>query len=153
MENSSQFSSQCQDLRKTNTFGIDTKGNGHDVPDVPVSVKHCSSQFLNRSQDSKKTFTMQYKRPRLLESMNGSNQDAQVRKISAVELQDDAKENGPVVPDVAAAIEDLLEHTSMVPVASFKLLCSVIYILNPTCVCRDNDISQRQESMHECIRN
>ncbi|XP_057532611.1 uncharacterized protein LOC130810527 [Amaranthus tricolor] len=114
MENSSQFSSQCQDLRKTNTFGIDTKGNGHDVPDVPVSVKHCSSQFLNRSQDSKKTFTMQYKRPRLLESMNGSNQDAQVRKISAVELQDDAKENGPVVPDVAAAIEDLLEHTSMI---------------------------------------
>ncbi|XP_021718189.1 DNA topoisomerase 2-binding protein 1-A-like [Chenopodium quinoa] len=78
MDNSSQFSSQSQDLRKENTI-------------------HSS------------------KRLRLSESKRISDQDDKTHiNSAAVEIRSNAKENGQSVPDVAAAIEDLLEQTSKI---------------------------------------
>lgn len=76
-----------------------------------------SSQFSSQSQDLKKeNTTRSSKRLRLSASKGVSDQDGQTHTNSAtVEIiNDDAKENDQGVPDVAAAIEDLLEQTSKV---------------------------------------
>ncbi|XP_056693794.1 uncharacterized protein [Spinacia oleracea] len=76
-----------------------------------------SSQFSSQSQDLKKeNTTRSSKRLRLSASKGVSDQDGQTHTNSAtVEIiNDDAKENDQGVPDVAAAIEDLLEQTSKI---------------------------------------
>ncbi|KAL2893989.1 DNA topoisomerase 2-binding protein 1 [Bienertia sinuspersici] len=72
-----------------------------------------SSQLSSQSQDLRNSNTQQSSKRKRLESGMRPDQEAQIHKTSvAVELHDDTKENGHSVPDVAAAIEDLLEQTS-----------------------------------------
>ncbi|XP_057249582.1 uncharacterized protein LOC104893213 isoform X1 [Beta vulgaris subsp. vulgaris] len=75
-----------------------------------------SSQLSSQSQNLRKEDTVHSnKRWRLLEVKSGSDQEVRKHKTcAAVEIHDDAKENGHGVPDVAAAIEDLLEQTSKI---------------------------------------
>lgn len=80
-----------------------------------ISVEN-QSQFSSQSQDLRRKDTVRSsKRLRLLDTKSVLDQDARTRKdCAAVEIHDDAKENGHGVSDVAAAIEDLLEQTSKI---------------------------------------
>ena len=75
-----------------------------------------SSQLSSQSQDLRNASSLlSGKRKRLLDLDRQSDQDSQKHKYAvAVETHDNAKENDHSVPDVAAAIEDLLEQTSKV---------------------------------------
>lgn len=94
-----------------------------------------SSQLSSQSQNLRKEDTVHSnKRWRLLEVKSGSDQEVRKHKTcAAVEIHDDAKENGHGVPDVAAAIEDLLEQTSKVQGCSLSLSLFIIQHKNSKC--------------------
>jgi len=85
-----------------------------------------SSQYASQPPDVRREKT-QYssKRLRLSNEEPGFNQNTKTNMGStAVDICHNGKENGHIVPDVAAAIEDLLEQTSKVSCCHSKCFSS-----------------------------
>jgi len=95
-----------------------------------------SLQFPSQALDLGKENT-QYssKKLRLSNEEPGFNQNTRTNMGStAVDICHNGKENGHIVPDVAAAIEDLLEQTSKVSCSHSKCSSSFCFVVTFLCL-------------------